>query len=296
MFRNLRLYRLQSPWPESEEALGARLAEDAFTPCGPFTEQTAGWEAPTGADSDPLARRVGGCDLMTLRLQSRLLPVAAINEVLPGRMAEFQGRMGREPSRKEKRQLRDEVYGELLPKALLKSQRLRGFHMASEQVVAVDAATPARAELFLDKLRTALGTLQVRPLTFRQPMVGLLTRTLLGEGARELRAGRECRMQDPASAKSSVQWLDMDLADGNAQKLIRDGLRLERLGVEFDDVLACVIDQDAVLRKIRLPGADAAEIGDEDPLARLDTDFVMLTGAVRRLLETLKKALGGYEV
>ena len=49
------------------------------------------------------------------------------------------------------------------------------------------------------------------------------------------------------------------------------------------------------MRKIRIPGADAAEIGDEDPLARLDSEFVMLTGSVHRLLDTLKKGLGGYE-
>jgi recombination associated protein RdgC len=295
MFRNLRLYRLQSPWPESEEALSDRLAEGAFKPCSPFSEQTAGWEPPTGQDADPLCRRVGGCDLLSLRRQSRLLPAAAINEVLPTRIAEFEARMGREPSRKEKRQLRDEVYGELLPRALLRSQRIRGFHLASEELIAVDAASPARAELFLDQLRAVLGTLVVRPLAFRQPIVGLLTRTLLGQGPKELRLGRECRMQDPGAAKSSVQWLDMDLADEGARKLIRDGLHLQRLGIEFEDVLTCVIDQDGVLRKIKLPDANAAETDDEEPLARLDAEFVMLTGSVRRLLHTLKQALSGYE-
>jgi recombination associated protein RdgC len=102
-------------------------------------------------------------------------------------------------------------------------------------------------------------------------------------------------MQDPGAAKSSVQWLDMDLADEGTRKLVRDGLRLQRLGIEFEDVLSCVIDQDGVLRKIKLPDANAAEIGDEDPLARLDAEFVMLTGSVRRLLQVLKRALEGYE-
>lgn len=295
MFRNLRLYRLQSPWPETEEALSERLAEAAFKPCGPFSEQSSGWESPTGRDADPFCRRVGGCDLLSLRRQTRLLPAAAINEVLPGRIAEFEARMGREASRKDRRQLRDDVYGELLPKALLRSQRVRGFHLASEELIAIDASSPARAELFLDQLRLALGTLVVRPLSFRQPVAGLLMQTLLGQGPRELQVGRECRMQDPAAAKSSVQWLDMDLADDNARKLVRDGLKLQRLGVEFDGVLSCVIDQDAAFRKIRVPGSDAAEIGDEDPLARLDAEFVMLTGSMRRLLTVLKQALNGYE-
>jgi len=296
MLRNLRLYRLQSPWPESESALSERLAEVAFQPCGPFSEQASGWEPPTGQEADPFCRRVGGCDLLALRRQTRLLPAAAINEVLPTRVAEFEARVGREPSRKERRQLRDEVYGELLPRALLRSQRIGGFYLAAENVIAIDTSAAPKAELFLDQLRAALGSLAVRPLAFRQPVTGLLTRILLGQGPRELALGRECRMNDPASAKSAVQWLDMDLTDENARRLVRDGLKLQRLGIEFDDVLSCVIDQDAVLRKIRLPGADAGEISDaEDALARLDAEFVMLTGSVRRLLEVLGKALEGYE-
>jgi recombination associated protein RdgC len=294
MFRTLRLYRVESPWPRSEAALADRLAGAGFVPCSAFAAETTGFESPTGRESDPLCRRVGGADLLSLRRQTRLLPAAAVNEVLGDRVAAFGNRMGREPSRKERRQLRDEVYGELLPKALLRSQRIRGFHLASERVLAVEAAAPARAELFLDRLRTALGTLAVRPLAFGQPVGGLLTRTLLGRGPKQLRVGRECRLRDPAAARSSVQWLDMDLSGERARELARDGLQLERLGIEFDDVLSCVLDRDTVLRKIRLPGADAAETEDEDPLARLDAEFVMLTGSVRRLLETLKGALKDY--
>jgi len=295
MFRNLRFYRLQSPWPESEATLSDKLAEVHFKPCGPFTERTAGWETPTGQEADPLCRRVGGCDLLSLRSQSRLLPAAAINEVLDLRLAEFLARAQREASSKEKRQLREEVYGELLPKALLRSQRMRGFYLAAEQIIAIDATSAARAEQFLDKLREALGSLMVKPLTFRQPVTTLLTQILLGQGPKALRVGRECRMQDPSAAKASVQWTDMDLDDNNVRKHVQDGLKLQRLGVEFDDVLNCVIDHEGALRKIRIPGADAAEIGDEDPLARLDSEFVMLTGSVHRLLDALKKGLGGYE-
>lgn len=294
MFRNLRFYRLQGPWPDSEEALSERLEEARFVPCSPFSEQAAGWETPTGRDADLLCRRVGGCDLLSLRRQSRLLPAAAVNELLPERIAAFASRFGREPGRKERRQLRDEVYGELLPKALLKSQRIRGFYLESESLIAIDATTAARAELFLDQLRAAFGSLVVRPLAFRQPVGALLNRVLLGQGPGELRLGRECRMQDPAAAKSSVQWLDMDLTGEPARRQLQDGLKLLRLGVDFDGVLSCVLDLDGVLRKLRVPEGDAAEVGDEEEVARLDAEFVMATGSVRRLLETLRKQLDGY--
>ncbi len=106
MFRNLRFYRVTSPWPDSEEKLSEILSENAFTPCGSFAERSAGWEAPGGNENDPLCRRLNGADLFQLRTQSRVLPVAAINEALEERVAEFRTRMELEPTRAEVRRLK----------------------------------------------------------------------------------------------------------------------------------------------------------------------------------------------
>src|SRR5690606_40407669 len=62
-------------------------------------------------------------DLLRLRTQTRLLPAAALNEALEVRIAEYRERMQQEPPRRVKRQLKDQTRDELLPKALLKSQR-----------------------------------------------------------------------------------------------------------------------------------------------------------------------------
>jgi len=43
-----------------------------------------------------------------------------------------------------------------------------------------------------------------------------------------------------------------------------------------------------------IDGEKVDDWGNEDPLAKLDADFVLLTGAVRRLVEDLKKLLGGF--
>ena len=93
MFRNLRCYRVTSPWPESEEALSEILSENSFTPCGSFSERSAGWEALGNNEGDPLCRRLNGADLIQLRTQSRVLPAAAIKEALEERLDEFRSRM-----------------------------------------------------------------------------------------------------------------------------------------------------------------------------------------------------------
>ncbi len=299
MFRNLRLYRLQSDWPESAEELAGKLLNTAFKPCGSFTERSSGWEAPGGETETILARRIGGADLLRLRSQTRLLPPAAINEALEERVREFRNRTQRDPGRKEKRELKEAVHAELVPKALLKSERTWGFYLASEKLLGIDTASDTQADRFLETLRDALATLRVTPLGFKQSLAGLLTRIFLGQGPTNFVLGRECRMLDPSVGGASVSWLDIELTDASVRRHVREGLRLDRLAIVFDDLLSCVIDQEGVLRKLKLLGLDASTEYDAadtaEPLARLDAEFALPTGTLRRLLTSLQKHLGGYD-
>lgn len=296
MFRNLRLYRLHSEWPADEEELSAKLHNVEFKPCGAYAERSMGWETPTGEGSSALSRRVAGADLFRLRTQSRLLPTAAIKEALEERIEDFRTRTQRDPGRKEKRDLKDEVEAELRPRALLKSDRTWGFYLRSEKLVGVDTASEVQAERFLESLRGALGSLQVTPLAFKEPVSKLLNQIFLGGGPTNFAAGQECRMIDPSAGTASVNWLGIDLGDPSVQKHVKDGLKLERLGIEFDGVISCVVGQDCVIRKLKFGGEDVIEDeADEDPLANLDADFVLCTGMVKRLVTGLKKQLGGYD-
>jgi recombination associated protein RdgC len=313
MFRNLRLYRLDGAWPDDEAELSAQLAAAAFVSCGALTERSAGFEppagdgapeghgssavdgAPAGDRKRPLARRVGGADLMRLRTQTRILPAAAINEALEERIGEFRRRTLRDPSRKERRDLKDEVRTELLPRALLKSTRLRACYVISESVLGVDTASATQAEHFIDQLRAAFGSLNAVPLAFRRPPRELMTQIFLGDGPRNFLPGRECRMQDAAADGAYVHWSDMELTDQSVRRHVREGLKLDRLAVIYDNLIGFVIDGDCVLRKVKLQGLEGAgEEADEDPLARLDAEFVMLSGMLRRVLADLKTLLGGY--
>lgn len=298
MFRNVRLYRVRADWPATEEILSDRLATVPFSPCGSYTERSSGWEAPVSGLPELLARRVGGADLMRLRSQTRILPSAAINEALEDRILEFSSRVDRAPSRKEKRDLKDEVHAELLPRALLKSDRIWGMYLKSEGVLAVDTASEAQAERFLDQLRAAFGSLPVTPVEFAEPVGRLLTSIFLGTGPTAFLPGRECRMLDPAAGSASVTWMDIDLDDPSVQKHVRAGLTLDRLAVSFEDAATMVLDRDCVIRKLKLAGIDRTEEGDgldEDPVGRLDAEVVLVAGVLTRLTKALARQLGGYD-
>jgi recombination associated protein RdgC len=294
MFRNLRFVRFAGAWPESEAALAAALKKAAFTPCGPLTERSAGFEAPVETEAGTMCRSIAGADLVQLRSQSRLLPTSAVDEVLELRLDEYRDRTGEPPNRREKRRLKTETRDQLLPKALLRSERTKAFFLRSDNILAVDAGTPNKLEHFLEMLKLALGRFDADSLEYKRSIEDLLTRTFLGDPPPGIRLGRECRMQDPSDSKASVRFSDMDLSDPNVRKHVRDGLKIAQLGIEFGGALSCVIDEHGALSKLKLAGDEAPDTGaEENPLTRLDAEFVLLTGTVRQLLATLGKALGG---
>lgn len=294
MFRNVRFFRLESPWPESEQSLSELLSSVAFQPCEACTEHSSGWESPTGSPDGNLCRRVAGADVLRLRTQTRILPAAAVEDALEVRLEEYRDRMQEEPSRREKRKLRETTRDALLPKALVRSQRTAGFVIPSERIIAIDTLSDARSEHFLDRLRAPLGKLEAAPLAYGNPVGDLLMRIFLGDPPRGFVLGNECRMCDPSDNKATVRCADLDLADNAVRRLVTEGMQLTHLGIEFENVMRCTLDQNGAISKLRVTGADIEDVPDEDPLARFDSELALLTGSLCRFLRALAQALGGY--
>ena len=294
MFRNVRYYRLEGSWPESEEALSASLEKAGFEPCGPLTERSSGWTAVDPDNSDLLARRLNGADLLRLRSQSRVLPPAVINEELEARIEEFRQRMNEAPNPREKRRLKTEARDELMPKALLKSDRIWAYVDLKEKVIGIDAAQDAAAERVVRRLQAAIDGLNIRPLQFMKPVDELLSGVFFDDSPGTFSAGRECRMQDLADPKSVVRWTDFDLSEQAIRNHVAGGMRLTHLGIVFDNVMSCVLNENGVISKLRFLGMNDDNEDHGDPLARQDAEFALITGTLRRLLGELKKQLGGF--
>ena len=71
-----------------------------------------------------------------------------------------------------------------------------------------------------------------------------------------------------------------------------DGMRLTHLGLVYDNIVSFVLDENGVITKLKFLGMDDAPDDENEPLARLDAEFVLLTGSLRALLKDLGKILG----
>lgn len=292
MLRSVRFYSVAGAWPESEQELSEKLLAAAFKPCGPLTEKSSGFEAPLPEAPSLLARRVGGADLMRLRTQARVLPAAAVNEALEQRLAEYRARTQEEPSRRQMRQLKDQTRDELLPKALLRSERTLGMYIPGESVIAVGTASQVRAERFLETLRRAVGSLDIKPLAFATPFGDFLRQVFTGDSPRGFGAGHECRMRDPSEKNGAVRWQDVDLAHSTVRKCLNDWVHLTHIGFQFGGIASGVLDANGAITKLKLVGLEeSAEDDGDDPLARFDAELALVGGTLRQMLANLKHAL-----
>jgi recombination associated protein RdgC len=295
MFRNVRFYRLDGDWPASEEALSQKLETAGFRTCGPLTERSSGFVPVDAESSESLARRVNGADLFRLRSQSRVLPHAVIAEELEARIEDYRERMNEAPTAREKRRLKAETRDELMPKAMLKSDRTWGYFDLKEKVLGIDVLTDASAERFLRRLQTSLDSVTIQPLEFAKPVAELLTGIFFGGAGKQFALGRECRMQDLSDAKSVVRWSDFDLTDSSIRNHVAHGMRLTHLAIVYDSIMSFVLNENGVISKLRFIGADDDVEDHLDPLARLDAEFVLVAGTLRRLFADLRKELGGVQ-
>jgi DNA recombination-dependent growth factor C len=62
------------------------------------------------------------------------------------------------------------------------------------------------------------------------------------------------------------------------------GHGLTHLEIVYDNVMSFVMNENGVITKLKFLGMDDDGEDHNDPLARLDAEFVVITGTLRRLL------------
>lgn len=297
-FRNLQLYRLDASQTFDADTLRDALTGHAFKPCGGLDTHRSGWTPPAGRDSLDLVHAAHGKLLICLKRQDRLLPAAVIREALEEKVDEVATREGRPVGRREKRQLRDDIVTQLLPRAFTQSRLRHAYIDTQLGLIVVDSGTPRQAEELLSQLRESVGSLKVTPLAVSRNPGLVLTQWLEKRPPRGFALADECELREPVDQGAIVRGRRIDLAGGDVQPHVAGGLQVSRLAIEWHDRIACVIGDDLGLRRLKfLDGVinEAAETDTEDALARFDADFALMAMELSHFIPDVIKAFGGLD-
>lgn len=296
-FKNLRAYRLTQPFTLTAERLDEQLAAHSFSPCAPSQGLSIGWASPLGGDGAPLVHSASGRLLIRLRREEKLLPSTVVREHLEERIETIEAAQGRKVYRKERLTLKDEIIQDCLPRAFSRTTHLHAYIDPVTGWVMVDASSAARAEELLNLLRESIGTFPVLlPQVNDAPLVTMthwLVHTHLPDA---FSAVGECELREPGDDGGVVRVRGVDLFSEEVESHLQAGRQVVKIALAWDERVSFVLAEDLCLRRLRFADElikENDDLPDDDALARLDADFVLMSEAIGELYAEVMRVFGG---
>ncbi len=291
-FKNLQVYRLPKNWNADAAQLEEQLAKMPLQACSATEPRSIGWIPPR--DDGTLVCAVNHQLLLTLGIEEKLLPVSIVKRFASDKAKEIEETEGRRVGRREMRDMIEEMTIQLLPRAFTRQRRTFGWIDRANGWLVIDAASPAKAEEFIEHLRESLESLPVKVLKVTQSPSAAMTGWVdSGEAPVGFTVDQDLELR--STEKATVRYANHSLEGEEIRQHIADGKIVTRLAMTWNDRISFILND--VLQIKRLTFLDIlkeqSEGQSDNADERFDIDFTLMTGEVARLLDDLIDALGG---
>lgn len=293
-FKNLQIYRINAPWTLSPEALEAKLAPQAFTPCTSLDLQSQGWIAPR--ENGVLVHTVNKQMLILLGTEKKLLPASVINQVTKARAVELEEQQGFAPGRKQMRELKEQVADELLPRAFSIWRNTWTWIDPVNGWLVVDAASPAKADEVFKLLLKSIDKLPVENLrTARSPQSCMTEWLAANEAPNGFTVDQDTELRAAGDSKATVRYVRHTIEAEDVQRHIASGKQCTKLAMTWADKVSFVLTEALAVKRVAAldvlkEDSDSATKNDDE---RFDSDFMLMSGELGKMIGSLVEALGG---
>ena len=304
MFKSASFFRIPTDFvlPPLEE-LEPALQAARFLPCGATETESSGWIAPRGNKSVALAESVAGQVFLKLCTERRALPASAVQAALDERIEKYRQETGNERvGARIKKELREEIVFELLPRAFTKRSGTWLWLDPVNKFLVVDSGSLGGADKVVTALVDVLASTRGSGPAFTVKPVRTNTSAQASMGhwlaTREAPAGftvdRDCELKMPDEQKSTVRYSRHALEIDEVAQHIAAGKLPTQLALTWKDRVSFVLNEAGQLRKLKLLDVvmDGVQEGGKDDDG-FDTDAAIFAGELAVLLPDLLEALGG---
>ena len=291
-FKNLQLYRLPKNWADNTGKLEEQLSTLTLQPCSACDLQSIGWIAPR--DGGPLVHSVNRQWLLALGIEQKLLPASVVKQFANDKAKEIEENEGRRVGRKEMRDLREAMIIELLPRAFVRRRTTFGWIDPVNGWLAIDAASPAKAEEFLEHLRKSVDQLPAKLLQVTQSPSSAMTGWVAeGEAPSHFTLDQDLELR--SAEKATVRYVKHTLEGEEIRQHIAEGKVVTRLAMTWGDRISFLLNENLQIKRLSFLDLlkEQADSQAENEDERFDIDFTLMTGEVAQLLNDLLEALGG---
>jgi recombination associated protein RdgC len=297
MIKNIIAYTFNKPFSTSQADLELALSDLEFSPCGSQDISKFGFTSALGNKGGSLAHEYNGRFMVCATKESKILPSQVIKLELDKMVSNIEFVEDRKVTKKEKDSIKDIIITTLLPRAFTKQSQTRALILPELNMILVDSSSASKAEELLSLLRKALGSLPVVFLEFNNPVSEALTKWV---SASEV--GNCFEMLNEAELVGSdddvAKFKNQDLTEQEVIDHVLQGKVVHKLALKFADSIEFVMQYDSSIKRIKFSEEFMAvndDIGNDDELARLDADFILITNEVIELIKALVCSFGGWQ-
>lgn len=294
MFKNLTAFRISSHWFPSVEQLRPNIEKHRFVPCGATQIQSMGWIPPRGEKHGELIESIGGHLMLTLCIQTKMLPASVVREELEAHLDRLERSQGRRPGKKEQRDIKAQVVLELLPKAFTKKEQITIWIDRRNRVIALDTTSNTKTDVVTSMLVKTIDDLALKSIqTAISPNTAMKNWLLSGQAPDRLATGRECELKSVDECRSAVKYTRHALDIEEIRAHLHCGKSPTKLSMTWAGQIAFELTEAMTLKKISFletPMMKTTAKGGDDPF---DTNVAIATGELSQLIPELIMALGG---
>jgi recombination associated protein RdgC len=296
-FKNLVVHKLPAGFSAKSDDLERKFAHHSLQPCGGLQMESRGWICPHEDGLFLFQQRHQY--LLALGVEQKILPASVIRQEAETRAEDIARRQGRPVGRKQMRELKDQVTDELLPRALSRRRTTHGWIDAANGWLAIDAAADAKAEQFMEVLRSTEDTLLAKRLeTQRTPASAMAEWLVRGEAPGAFGIDQDLELRSADASKATVRYARHNLEGKEIRDHIAGGKTVVRLGLTWNDKISFVLTEFLQIKRLTfldlLKESSGTEAEDKDE--QFEIEFALMTGELALMLADLVKALGKEKV
>ncbi len=293
--KNLAVYRLKG-WTMDIEALAAALAPHAFVACTSAEAARTGWTSPR--KDDQLVYKNVGQLLLALKTESKIMPAGSINAILDQRCADHEENAGFYPGKMLRREMRERIVDELLPRALSKYDTTFVWIDMTHGWLVVDAASNGKADHAIKCLLKSIDGMPIESLRVNRSPSAVMTAWLeTDEAPHGFTVDQDCELHATGNSRATVRYTKATLEVDEMRRHIAAGKQCTRLALTWNDKVSFTLTESLNIKGVApldiIRETDAAIRNDAE---RFDNDFVLMTGEYAKMLDAIVEALGGEYV
>jgi len=291
-FKNLQVFRTTKQWSIDASDLEFSLIDHAHVPVTPAQAESHGW---AHVHESQFVRNIDGQLLLAFKSEVKRIPSTALKAALAAKIAAIVDTTGRKPGKKETRELKEECVFDLLPRTLPTESITHVWIDTKAGWIVINTPSKAKSDRIITSLVRALESLQLETLHLAKDPGTLMAQWLSeNETDAAFSIDRECELRACDESKATVKYAKENLDTDDIRTHIKQGKRVTKLALTWNDRVSFVLTDDFKLRKlVFLEGVFEGQSDDNEDQQR--ADMMIMTGELRFMLSELIVAFGGVK-